>query len=299
MSFVVVFGAGSTGIATAKLLAESGERVRQITRSGGGADHPLVDRVAADATDVERLTALVQGATLLINCAAPPYDRWPEEFPALASALLEAAAHAGAGYVMLGNVYGYGPVHGPLTEDLPMAPTTVKGAVRARIWADALASGLRVTEVRAADFIGFGVYSLFNLMVTGPLLAGDPAYLPYDLDVPQSWSATGDVARTLVAAGRDERSWGRAWHVPSTVLSARELAGRLAHLAGAPEPKLESLPLEELRRLGRTDPVIAEVPEMQYLYRRPFVLDSTMTQEALGFGPSPIEAALADMAGRD
>lgn len=296
MTFTVVIGAGSTGIATARHLADSGERVRQITRSGGGAEHPLIERVAADAADADLLTSLTEGATSMINCAAPPYDRWPEEFPALAAALLTAAERTGAGYVMLGNVYGYGPVHGPYIEDLPMAPTTVKGAVRARIWENAVASGARVTEVRAADFLGAGAYSLFNLMATAPLLAGDPAFLPYDLDVPQSWSYTGDVARTLGAAARDEHSWGKAWHVPSTVISARELAARMAFLTGAPEPKLESMPLEEIRRIARTDSILAEIPEMQYLYRRPFVLDSSLTEQTFGFGPTPLDDALVEMA---
>ncbi|MFI6316562.1 NAD-dependent epimerase/dehydratase family protein [Nonomuraea sp. NPDC050556] len=298
MTFTVVLGAGSTGTATARLLADSGERVRQITRSGTGAEHPLVERVAADATDADALTSLVQGASTMINCAAPPYDRWPEEFPALAAAQLIAAERTGVGFVMLSNVYGYGPVDGSFTEDLPMAPTTIKGAVRARIWEDALASTARVSEVRAADYLGAGVYSLFNLMVTAPLLAGDPAVLPYDLDVQQSWSYVGDVARTLVAAAGDERSWGRAWHVPSTLMSARELAVRLASLTGAPEPKLESLPLTGLRALAKADSIMAEVPEMQYLYRRPFVLDSTFTREALGLEATPLDRALLEMAGR-
>ncbi|GAA3032234.1 NAD-dependent epimerase/dehydratase family protein [Streptosporangium longisporum] len=298
MTFTVVLGAGSTGMATTRLLADSGERVRQLTRSGGGVEHPLVERVAADASDADSLTSLTEGAAALINCAAPPYDRWPEEFPALAAAQLTAAERTGVGYVMLGNVYGYGPVHGPFTEELPMSPTTVKGAVRARIWENALASRARVTEVRAADLLGADAYSLFNLTATRPLLAGDPAFLPYDLDVPQSWSYTGDVARTLVAAARAERSWERAWHVPSTVISARELATRLTFLTGAPGPKLESLPLEEIHRLAGTDPIMAEVPEMQYLYRRPFVLDSTLTQRTFGFGAAPLDDALVEMAGR-
>ncbi|MGV9778873.1 hypothetical protein [Streptosporangium sp. NPDC003464] len=179
---------------------------------------------------------------------------------------------------------------------------SLSGACSARSspgpWADAAASGARVTEVRAADLLGAGAYSLFNLMVTGPLLAGDPASLPYDLDVPQSWSYTGDVARTLVAAARDDRSWGRAWHVPSTVITARELAARLASLTGAPEPKLASLPLEEIHHLALSDPIMAEVPEMQYLYRCPFVLDSSLTERAFGFGPAPLDQALVEMAGR-
>jgi hypothetical protein len=64
------------------------------------------------------------------------------------------AEATGAGYVMLGNLYGYGPVDAPMTEDLPMAPNTVKGRIRAQVWQEAIAAHragrVRVTEVRAS-----------------------------------------------------------------------------------------------------------------------------------------------------
>ncbi|MFF5210989.1 NAD-dependent epimerase/dehydratase family protein [Streptosporangium sp. NPDC000396] len=294
MSFHVVLGAGATGTATARLLADSGERVRQITRRGTGVEHPLVELVAADATDAARLTELVEGASTLINCAAPPYDRWPEEFPPLAAALLTAAGRTGAGYVMLGNHYGYGAVDGPLTEDLPMAPTAVKGQVRAKMWTDALTSGVRVTEVRASDFVGAGGESLFNLTVTPALLSGEPARYPGDLDAPHSWSFVGDVARALVAVSRDERAWGRAWHVPSAAtISPRELAVRLAEATGAPEPVLEPLSAGELAAVGESVPVMAEVIEMLYLFDRPFVVDSSLTEQTFDLKPTLLDDVLA------
>lgn len=299
MSFHVVVGAGATGTATARRLAEAGDRVRLITRRGGGPEHPGIERVAADATDAARLTELTAGAGTLFNCAMPAYDRWPIDWPPLAAALLAAAERTGAGYVMLGNTYGYGPVDGPMAEDLPMAPTTVKGRVRAQMWLDAIAahqSGrVRVTEVRASDFLGAGAMSLYNLMVVPPVLAGQPASYPADLDAPHSWSYTGDVARTLVSASRDDRAWGRAWHVPSTsALSVRDLTTRLAEVAGAPAPVLTSMPAEEVHRLGQADSIMAEIAEMQYLVRKPQVLDSSRTEETFGVKPTPLDDVLLD-----
>ncbi|MFF7456739.1 NAD-dependent epimerase/dehydratase family protein [Kitasatospora sp. NPDC008115] len=298
MSFHVVTGAGPTGTATALRLAGEGERVRLVTRRGTGPEHPGVERIAADATDADALTALVGGAASLINCAAPQYHRWLTEFPPLAAALLTAAERTGAGYVMLGNVYGYGPAAGPLTEDLPAAPTSRKGALRAALWADALAAHAagraRVTEVRASDFIGRGATSLFAFTVAPAAVAGEPVGYPADLDAPHSWSYVGDVAATLVAAARNEASWGRAWHVPSTSeASARELAGRLAKAAGAPEPALTAVPVTELA--GSGDEMLAEVEEMGYLYDRPLLLDSSATREALGVAATPLEAVVEEI----
>ncbi|MFI6689638.1 NAD-dependent epimerase/dehydratase family protein [Streptomyces sp. NPDC050485] len=301
MSLHVIVGAGATGSATARLLADSGEQVRLITRRGGGPVHPRIERVAADATDTARLVELATGAAVLFNCAMPAYDRWPTDFPPLASALLATAERTGAVYVMLGNTYGYGPIDGPVTEDLPMAPTSQKGLVRARMWHDACAAHaegrVRVTEIRANDYLGAGAYSPFTLMVGAQVLAGSPASYPGDLDAPHSWSYTGDVARTLVAAARHDQSWGRSWHVPSvSEASVRELAAHLAEAADAPAPRLHHMTVQELQDIGRTDSIMAEFPEMLYLYDRPNILDASSTAKTLDVTPTPLDGVLAEMA---
>ncbi|WP_329177157.1 NAD-dependent epimerase/dehydratase family protein [Streptomyces sp. NBC_01477] len=296
----VVVGAGATGSATALLLAEAGGRVLLVTRSGAGPDHPRIERVTADATDPVRLAEIAAGADVLFNCAMPPYDRWPAEFPPLAASLLSAAEATGAGYVMLGNVYGYGPVDGPFTDDLPLAPSSVKGRVRARMWQDALASyeagRARVTEVRASDFLGGGAYSPFTVLVGDAVLAGRPAAYPGDLDVPHSWCYVADVARTLVAMAGHEDSWGRAWHVPPTSdLPVRDLAARLAARAGLPAPRLGRMTGEELAAAGRADPIAAEFPEVLYLLERPLLLDASATVAKLGVTATPLEEVLDSM----
>lgn len=299
MPLSVVVGAGGTGTRTALLLAEQDHDVCLITRSGSGPDHPRIARIAADATDSRRLTELTSGARTLFNCAAPPYHRWPQEFPPLAQSLLTAAERSGAGYVMLGNLYGYGPVDAPMTEDMPLAPSSVKGRVRARIWDDALAaqrdSRVRVTEVRSSDFVGQGAVSVFTLTVAPKVLAGKRAMVPADLDAPHSWTGTGDVARALVAASEDDRAWGRVWHVPTNpAVSVRELARRLAALAGVEPVRLSVMPLWMLRAAGLRSPMIRELPEMQYQVRRPFVLDSSLTEQTFDLKPTPLDDILRE-----
>ncbi|MBU3062950.1 NAD-dependent epimerase/dehydratase family protein [Nocardia sp. NEAU-G5] len=294
-------GAGATGSSAARLLADAGEQVRLVTRRGSGPAHDRIERVAVDATDTARLIEATRGAAALFNCAMPAYDRWPAEFPPLAASLLAAAERSGADYVMLGNTYGYGPVDGPVTEDLPMAPTSVKGRVRAQMWHDALAAyeagRVRVTEVRASDYLGVGAYSPFTIMVGTPVLVGSPVSYPGDLDAPHSWTYTGDAARTLIAAARNEKSWGRAWHVPSTSrASVRALAAHLALVAAVPGPELTHMTRAELKEIGRTDSIMAEFPEMLYLYDRPNILDTSLTASLLNIAPTPIDVVLDEIA---
>lgn len=292
MSLHVVVGANHSATATARLLAESGDRVRMLSRRGGGPAHPLIERITADASDAAVLTELTRGAVTLFNCASPAYNRLPIETPALATALLAAAERSGAGYINLSNTYGYGPVFGPMTEDLPMSPTTIKGRVRAQMWQDAIgaheAGRIRFAEVRPGDFIGPGSVSMFNLMVGPSVLAGKPVHIPADLDAPHSWGYPGDVARMLVALSRNERAWGRAWHVPPiSDGSVHEVAVRFAELTGAPVPRLVSMSPLDLHNLAISDPIMAEVPEMQYLYQRPAVLDASLSVRTFDLKPTP------------
>ena len=109
MDVQLVIGAGAIGTATAQLLAERGQRVRLVTRRGGGPEHPAIERVAADASDPDGLSRLAEGAGVIYSCAGPAYPRWVTDWPPLAVALLRAAQTSGALLVTTGNLYGYGP----------------------------------------------------------------------------------------------------------------------------------------------------------------------------------------------
>ncbi|MCW3838757.1 NAD-dependent epimerase/dehydratase family protein [Micromonospora yasonensis] len=298
MSLHVIVGAGPVGTATARLLAERGDRVRMVTRRGAGPEHPAIERVAADAADAARLSALTEGAVALYNCANPAYHRWPVDWPPLAAALLTAAERTGAVLATVGNLYGYGPVEGPTTETTPLAATGTKGKVRNRMWADALAAHragrVRVTEVRGSDYVGVGGTSL-AMMVLPRVLAGQRVFLPVDWDAPHTWTYIPDVARTLVAAATDERAWGRAWHVPSApAVSMRELAARAAALVGAPAPKLTRMPYPVLWLGGLVNPMARELRETAYQFDRPFVMDSTAATDTLGIEPTPLDQMIKE-----
>jgi len=299
MSLNVVVGAGGAGVATAELLAGTGHEVRLITRRGSGPSHPRIKRVALDATNTAELVTAISGAATMFNCAAPPYHLWPTQLPPLAAALLDAAITTGVDYVMLGNLYGYGPVDAPMTEGTPMRPNSVKGALRAEMWADAKAAHdagrVRVTEVRASDFIGRGAMSVFTIMVAPKILAQKTALFPADLDAPHSWTGTVDAARALIAAGANERASGRAWHAPTNdAVSARRLADILARCANVRAPKLYRMPGWLLDTAALSSKVVRELPEMQYQLQKPFIVDSSRMQCEFGLSPTPLTDILQD-----
>lgn len=298
----VIVGAGTIGSALALHLAGSGHGVRLVTRSGSGPVHGAVERVAADASDVDRLAELSRGAVALYNCANPPYHRWATDWPPLSRALLVAAERSGAVLVTTANLYGYGPVSGPMTEDTPLAAAEgTKGAVRNRMWRDALAAHeagrLRATEARASDFYGPGLRDTSHLgqYVVPRLLAGRRGLVMQgDLDAPHSFTYADDVVRTLAHLAGDERAWGRPWHVPTAPpVTLREMARRTAATAGVPDRGLRVVPRPLVRLGGVAVPFLRELAEVRHQFAAPFVLDSSAAQRTFGLEPTPVDEGLA------
>jgi nucleoside-diphosphate-sugar epimerase len=257
--------------------------------------HPAVERVAADASDAERLSELTEGAAVLYNCANPQYHQWLSDWPPIAAALLTAAERSGAVLAAAGNLYGYGPVSGPITAATPLAATHPKLKLRADMWREMLArheaGRVRVTEVRASDYVEAN--SIFSFVLAKSLLAGKTGYTPTALDVKHSWTSVADQAAMLVTAGNDERAYGKAWLTPTNPpLTVREIATRFAEVLGTPKAKLTRVPYWVMWGMGLFDPMMKELRATQYQWVKPFVLDSSLTEATFGVKPGDLDAAL-------
>jgi nucleoside-diphosphate-sugar epimerase len=293
----LVVGAGPIGSAVVRRVAAAGDRVRVVTRSGSGPDLPGVEKVAADASDAARLSELAAGADVIYNCVNPQYHRWVTDWPPVANALLEAAETSGAVLVTTANLYGYGHVDAPMTEQTPLAGTGTKAQVRIRMWQDALAAHeagrIRATEARGADYVGPGSESHLGDRTVPKILAGKNVQVLGSPDTLHTWTYTEDMAMTLVAIGADERAWGRAWHVPSALeCTQREAVARLAAMAGVPTPKVSTVPGVLLKALGLVNPMMRELPEVAYQLDQPFLMDSSAAQRELGLVPTPADDVL-------
>src|SRR5215469_2199967 len=305
MALHVIVGFGAIGRGAAGLLLEQGHEVRVVTRSGGpeqGAGEAgggAATHLSLDATDAEAVTRAARGAAVLYNCASPAYHRWTTDWPPLAAALLTAAEATGAVLATVSNLYGYGPVPGPMTEATPLRAPGPKGRVRARMWLDALAaheSGrVRTVEIRASDYIGPGAQSPLGDRVVLRLLAGRAAAVLGSADAAHSWSYVGDVARLLVTAGADPRAWGRPWHVPTNLpRTQRQAIADMARIAGVPPVRVRVMPKSMLRVAGLFSPVVRQLPEVAYQLERPFILDSSAAEAAFGLRPTPWERVLTE-----
>lgn len=290
----VVTGAGPVGSTVALQLAEAGERVVLLTRSGSGPEHPLVERRAGDAGRAEVLDAALDGARALHHCVhASRYDAatWRRELPATEQVVLAAAGRAGAVVVFPESLYAYGAVTGPITEDTPRTATHGKPGVRTALLAARAASATATVSVAAGDFYGPRVLtSHAGERMVPTILAGRTMRVIGSLDQPHAFTYVPDLAAAMIRAAQDPQLWDSVLHAPTApALTQRELIAAFAAAGDVPMPKVGAIPAGLLRAIGLVHRDTRELAEMAFQFSAPFVLDSRRSEERLGLKPTSIE----------
>jgi nucleoside-diphosphate-sugar epimerase len=279
----VVLGAtGAIGKAVAAELTARGREVRAVSRNASGPNG-----LRADIATAEGAAAACEGAAVVYQCAQPPYAAWAEEFTGLTDTVLSGAEKAGARLVMADNLYMYGPVEGPLHEELPYAARGPKGRARAQAAEMVLAAHregrVRASLGRASDYFGpGGVNTVLGPTVFAAAAAGRTARWVGELDEPHTVSYLPDIAAGLVALGENPKADGHAWHLPAgPALTGGEFLGLVWDAAGG-RPRSAGLSRGTQRILGLFDPVVKELGETWYQRDRPWIVDDTAFRASFG-----------------
>ena len=236
----VVLGAGPVGRAIAAHLVDQGITPTIVTRSGtsvSGADHPT----SRHHRSVTSSPPAVAGADVVYQCAQPAYHRWAGGVPvtpsgrrSMRSPSVGLAARRG------GEPLRLRPRRRSTDREIcRCAPTTKKGAVRARMYLDLVeahqAGRIRMVVARASDFFGPHVDgSAFGERFVSQVVAGRKVDILGDPDARHSVTFVRRPRRCDGPAREQaQESWGRAWHVPNApAVTQRELVELAARAAG-------------------------------------------------------------------
>lgn len=297
--FHVVTGAGPVGSTVALQLADQGHRVRVLTRSGSGPDHPLVERRRVDASQIAELTDAVAGASAVHHCAhGSRYDArtWRAELIPAERSVLEAAGRTGAVVVFPESLYAYGAVDGPMTEDLPRTATAGKPGVRTELLRAREASSTSTVSVAASDFFGPLVRSSHaGERMVPTILAGRTMRVLGSLDQPHSFTYVPDLAAAMIRAAAERSLWNSFLHAPTAApVTQRELIAAFAVAGGVPVPRVRAISPGVLRAVGVVHRDTRELAEMSFQFTAPFVLDSRRSEERLGLKPTDFDVAVQE-----
>ena len=294
----VVYGGGPLGMAVAETLVLRGRAVRMVTRSGRATVQGAGDGIAADVTDPEVAARAARDASCIYHCVGADYADWQRQLPPIMTGIMHAVEVTGARLVYGDNLYAYGPVHRPLTEDLPSRAAGPNGRLRAELAVMLLAAHrdgrLRATIGRASDFYGPRVrLSIVGERVFSRILSGKPAQLLGNPNFPHTLTYIYDFAAGLVTLGERDEALGDIWHVPSAeTLSPRQFVGLISAQAGR-AAGVQVTPSWIIRLLAVFNPRLRAVAEHLYQSERPWIVDHSKFARAFGAQPTPHPQAIA------
>ncbi|MFP5229919.1 MAG: NAD-dependent epimerase/dehydratase family protein [Acidobacteriota bacterium] len=288
---ITILGAGGV-IANhlTPLLAAQNKPFRVVSRTARPTPG-AAEVVAADITDREQTIRAVAGSSTVLLLVGLKYDHkiWAEQWPRIMANTVEASKRAGARLLFFDNVYMYGRVNGPMTEDTPFNPCSKKGAIRAQIAATLLneikAGSLTAMIARAPDFYGPATPTgIANVLVFDAWKKNQKASWLVDDSVPHSLIYTPDAARAVLALAESETAWNQTWHLPT---APNPPTGRAfittAAAAMSRAAKYRVLSPLMIRLFGWFNPVVGELHEMLYQNDAPYLFDSSKYARAFGF----------------
>jgi nucleoside-diphosphate-sugar epimerase len=214
-------------------------------------------------------------------------------------AIIDGASAAGARLVFGDNLYAYGPVDGPLTEELPSRATGPNGRTRARIAETLLRAHeegrVRATIGRGSDFFGpHARLSTVGDRVFARAIAGEPAQVLGDPDSPHAVTSIDDFGRALVTLGKEEEALGQVWHVPCPeTVTMRRFVEMVYEAAGHP-PRLRVAPRWGLALAALFNPTLRAVREQLYQSERAWVVDCRRFERTFGWRATPLSEAVRD-----
>jgi nucleoside-diphosphate-sugar epimerase len=289
-----ILGAGGPiGNELAKILAAGNQPFRLVSRNPTPAAGAEV--LAADLADREQCFRAVAGSGVVHLLVGLKYDLgvWRELWPRIMANTIEACKRARANLIFFDNVYMYGKVAGPMTEETPYAPCSKKGEIRARIATTLMdevkAGNLNATIARSADFYGPRTQNgVPNVLVFEPFAKGSKASWLVNAAVPHSLTFTPDAARGLALLAGREPAWNQVWHLPTAPdpPTGKEFIAMSAKEFGvAPEYRVMNRPA--LWVAGWFNPLVRESYEMLYQSDAPYLFDSAKFTREFGFAGTP------------
>jgi nucleoside-diphosphate-sugar epimerase len=211
--------------------------------------------------------------------------------------VIEGAAATGAKIVYGDNLYMYGPVEGPIREDLPhrpVGPNTRARAEVAMMLMNAHATGkVRATIGRASDFYGpHARQSTVGDGVFARALAGKAAQVLGDPDTPHTCTYIDDFARGLVTLAQREEALGEVWHVPSAeTVTTRRFIEMVFEQVEQPA-RVQVAPKFAITVLAIFIPALRAVKETLYQSEHAWIVDHSKYARTFGDRATPHQQAI-------
>lgn len=298
-----ILGAGGTvANALSRELINANQTVRLVSRKPVNITGTNVTWQKADLLNYDEVLAAVQGSAVIYMAAGIVYDAaiWQAQWPVIMQNVINVTKATGARLIFFDNIYMYGLVNGPMTEDTPYNPGSKKGQVRAGIanmlMDEVKAGTIRASIARAPDFYGTdSLNSFVDMMVITKYAAKQTAQWIGDPNKKHNFIYIPDAGKAMFLLGQNPDSDNQVWHLPTpSAITGKEFMAIAARAYGV-KPKFFILRRYMLWLIGLFQKVVMGTVEMYYQYDHDYIFDSSKFEKAFNFKPTSYEEGLKEL----
>jgi len=299
-----ILGAGgSVANALTRELLDNNQTIRLVSRKQPAITGKNLSWKKADLLNYAELQEAVKGSTVIYLTAGLVYDKniWAAQWPVIMQNVINLAKETGAKLIFFDNVYMYGLVDGPMKEDTPYNPCSVKGEIRAKIASqlmdEAKAGNIKGSIARAADFYGTDNNNgFFDVMVLSNLAKKQKSQWLGDTGKLHNFSYIPDMGKGMYLLGQNPDSDNQIWHMPTApVLTGKQFIQLASGIYGAGS-KYFAINKLMMRLYGLFNKNVGEMVEMYYQYDHDYIFDSSKFEKAFNIRPTSYEIGIKEMA---
>jgi nucleoside-diphosphate-sugar epimerase len=270
--------------------------LREPTRLPSGLNNVEVLKGSATNSTIVNLSA--KGCELIVYAANPMYHRWNEEALQMLEPTIAAASYAGARILFPGNVYNYQPQATLIGEGVVQKPPTEKGKIRTLMehkLKQASLKGVKVTIIRAGDFIGPNTHFTWLNMVMKQKASTTKLSLPHDSSHRHFWSYLPDLCNNAEILVNTSTENFELWHDIGLSLTSQDWIDALK--ANKKTVKRAAFPWIPLKMMALFSQKLKEVVKMRYLWKEKVLLDGTKMKQHLGekLHSSPLSKIISEL----
>jgi nucleoside-diphosphate-sugar epimerase len=289
-----ILGAGgAVANALTRELSNNNETIRLVSRKPIVNDDKNISWKKADLLNYAELLEAAKGSTVIYVCAGLVYDKeiWKAQWPGIMQNVINITKETQARLIFFDNVYMYGLVNGPMTENTPYNPCSTKGEVRAdiatRLMDEVKAGNINASIARAADFYGTdNKNSFLDMMVLDNYANKKSAQWLGNPQKLHNFSYIPDMGKAMYLLGQHPESDNQVWHMPTApALTGKQFIEMTAKIYKV-KPKYFAINKFLLWAYGLFNKTVMGTVEMYYQYSHDYIFDSSKFEKAFNFKPT-------------
>ncbi|PAW95251.1 hypothetical protein CKK33_17790 [Mucilaginibacter sp. MD40] len=303
MIHTILGAGGPVANALTDELIKNNKTVRLVSRCPVNIQNKNVSWQKADLLDLEQVRQAANGSDVIYLCAGLVYDIdiWRQQWPVIMRNVIEVTKANNARLIFFDNIYMYGLVNGPITEETPYQPVSKKGEIRAGVanmlMDEVKAGNINATIARAPDFYGTSsTNAFFDMMVMAKYAKKQSAQWLGDPNKLHNFIYIPDAGRAMYLLGQSPESDNQVWHLPTAPAITGHRFLEIAARTYGVKPKFMRVGKLMLKLMGLFVKVIAGTVEMYYQYDHDYNFNSDKFERAFNFKPTSYEEGIREVA---